>query len=135
MPYVAAIGHRISLHCLLDKFGFEDIEEAKISLEEAGLTIFSNSSQDIFIVVNDKYIIIKGDQYIDLDLALALMDDEYNLLKIYTNQTDKRIKLFWTDPEDDNEEEDDILNDKSLLLAILERMNEEKNNTNPDIST
>ena len=112
MPYVAAIGHRVSIHDLLDRFSFEDLEEVETVLSEAGLSVFSNESEDIFITIADKYKIVKG-HYMDMDFKLD--EEEYKLLQTYTNQNDKRVKLFWFES---NEENPEISSDFDELLAM-----------------
>jgi len=59
MSYIVAIGHRVGLRDLLDRFSFEDFDDASNALEEAGLTIFLNEeSNDVFITVGEKYKIV-----------------------------------------------------------------------------
>jgi hypothetical protein len=101
MPYVAAIGHRLSLVDLLEKFDFEDFDEAESMLEEAGLSLFENESEDVFVIVTDKFKIIYNEKYIDLNLSLT--EDEEKLLSQYTGCCNKRIKLFWIADEIDGE--------------------------------
>ena len=119
MPYIAGIGHRVGLRDLLDKFAFEDLDDAETSLEEAGLSVFSNESQDAFITVANKYRMIDND-YEDLDFQLS--QDEFRLLETYTGMKDKRIKLFWVDPEEDDNDQIQLLNNPSILQSILSRV-------------
>ena len=106
MPYIAAIGHRLSLNDLLEKFEFEDFDEAENMLEEAGLSLFENDSEDVFIAVTDKFKIIDNEKYIDLKLDLT--EDEEKLLVEYTGCSNKRIKLFWILPLEDLLQEEEI---------------------------
>lgn len=114
MPHVAGIGHRLELQDLLDKFGFEDLDEAEIALDEAGITIFTNNTDDVFVTITDKYKIIEKD--ICYDLNFTLTEDEENILTTYTGQTNKRIKLFWF------EQEEDPINPAAMLGEILGKM-------------
>ena len=98
MPYVAGIGHRLLLQDLLDNFSFEDLEEAEAALQEVGITIFSNDS-DVFLVNSDKYKIIDEDKYVDLKFELT--QEEESILTTYAGQFNKRIKLFWFTPTND----------------------------------
>jgi hypothetical protein len=111
MPYIAGIGHRLPLQNFLDKWGFEDIDEAEIVLEEAGITIFVND-EEVFIVNNDKYKIIENGKYYDLNFKLT--EDEENILLTYVELTDKRVKLFWVESEEENP--------TNMMENILERM-------------
>lgn len=104
MPYVVAIGHRLSIQDLLEKHEFEDIDEAECIFEEAGLSIFKNDSDDVFVTVSDKYRIIEDEKFIDLNLSLT--EEEEKLLRDYTGFNNKRIKIFWSDRDDQLDEEE-----------------------------
>jgi len=112
MPYIAAIGHRLSLNDLLEKYEFEDFDEAQSMLEEAGLSLFENESEDVFVAITDKFKIIDNEKYIDLNLTLT--EDEEKLLSEYTGCSNKRIKLFWILAVE--EEQDEIQEDEFLEL-------------------
>jgi hypothetical protein len=117
MSYVAAIGHRLSLQDLLDKFSFDDMEEAECTLEEAGVTIFVNND-DVFVTITDKYkIISKKDKYVDLNLNLT--QEEMNILTVHTGHTDKRIKLFQLDLGED-------IDTNTLLADALENIDDDE---------
>ena len=118
MPYVAAIGHRLSLTDLLEKFDFEDFDEAESMLEEAGLSLFQNDSEDVFVVVTDKFKIIDNEKYVDLKLDLT--EDEEKLLAEYTGCSNKRIKLFWIASVE--EEQEELLQEKEFqeIQAFIE---------------
>lgn len=117
MPYIVAIGHRINLRDLLDKFSFEDFEDASSSLEEAGLTVFLNEkSNDVFITIHEKYKLLSGD-YLDCDFTLT--SEELKLLSEYSGKTDQRVKLFWIESND--ETGSDILDiDAENLINIMQ---------------
>ena len=116
MPFIAGIGHRLSLQDLLDKFEFEDLDEAEAALEEAGLIIFTNDTDDVFIVIDDKYKIIESNKYYDLNFTLT--PDEEHLLTTYTGQTDKRIKLFWIESEEDETQVDS----NNMIASLCEKL-------------
>ncbi|CAN5664116.1 hypothetical protein BH23THE1_BH23THE1_28380 [soil metagenome] len=120
MPYVAAIGHRVALADLLARFSFEDIDEAENILTEAGLELFSNDSDDVFITIADQYKIIDKDQYVDLNFSLT--NDERTLLKTYTGYSDVRIKLFFI-----NSPEDDVIDANTIFKSVLEQMGTDLN--------
>ena len=130
MPYVAAIGHRLSLQDLLEKFEFEDFDEAEGTLEEAGLSLFQNDSEDVFVAVTDKFKIIDNEKYIDLKLDLT--EDEEKLLAEYTGCSNKRIKLFWiaTIEEDEVQEEGFLeFDEEEIYQAFIESKAEASFNT------
>lgn len=99
MPYVVGIGHCVPLQELCDRFSFTDFDEAETNLVEAGLDIFINDDDSVFITIADKHRLITDDLYVDLSFSIT--DQEHELLKTYTGQSDRRIKLFWTEPEED----------------------------------
>ena len=112
MPYILGIGHKVSLQDILEDYSFESYEEAEAVLFESGLTIFPYKDE-VFIVINNKYVIVNKQKYIDKDLTLT--EDEYELLKTYTKKNDKRIKLFWA------EEEEEDLDVHNMLEALASK--------------
>lgn len=116
MPYVAAIGHRIQLSYILDKFSFEDLDEAETTLEEAGITLFPNDSDEVFVVITNKHKIIEGDKYVDLNFVLT--EEEHKTLETYTGHSDKRVKLFWIDMA----EEETIVDPTVMIEAMFNKM-------------
>ncbi len=120
MPYVAAIGHRVALQNLLDKFGFEDLDEAEITLDEAGITLFTNNTDDVFVTITGKHKIIDKDTYVDLNFTLT--PDEEIILSTYTGQNNKRIKLFWIE----SQEEDPINMVSQMFQKIGEAFSSEE---------
>lgn len=116
MPYVVAIGHRVSRASLLERFSCEDVDELQCSLEEAGLSIFEND-EDIFVTVGEKYKIISDESYVDFDLTLN--SEEQKLLQEYTGQSDTRVKLFLI--KDVDEDLDEILTNTKIYESMLSK--------------
>lgn len=117
MRFIVAIGHRVSLRGLLDKYGVESLDELEVSFEEAGLTIFTNRD-DVFVTVTDKYKILEDNcSYIDLDMALT--DDEFALLKAYTGEKDSRFKIFKLETL---EEEEEMIIHSSLIEQMFSNL-------------
>jgi hypothetical protein len=119
MPFIAAVGQKLSIQELLDKWDFEDIDDAEIALEEAGITIFVNGD-DVFLVNSNKYKIIDENRYFELDFTLT--KEEENVLSTYSGKSDKRIKLFWVGSDEEEIQDSEFLISNLLKSVITEEI-------------